>query len=163
MHLMETDFTKLELMSKKKMTFQVHIGIIWVRKCKSKLQDDLICSSGEYLKDIDRIVVPQDPLLDHKVPRPLMERGHCGGSWSTLETSWEGTEQFTNRDCNSDRVDFLQPLSRKSSKVKVDIFIFCRYKTRITIFFTEHAPREAGEHFKGCHLLRNRSKHCYKG
>ena len=72
---------------------------------------------GEYLKDLDRILVPQDPLLDHKVPRPLMERGHCGGKWSTLEASWKGLEKFTNRDCPTNQEGYLQPLSRQSSKV----------------------------------------------
>ena len=35
--------------------------------------------SGEYVKDIDFELLPQDPLLDDKFPRPLVERGYCYG------------------------------------------------------------------------------------
>ena len=77
--------------------------------------------SGEYVKDLDNIIMPQDPILQHKIPIPLMEKGHCLGVWSSMENSWydEGGESYlTNRDCQSfDPSDFSQPLSVSSSKV----------------------------------------------
>ena len=42
---------------------------------------------GEYIKDIDKIVLPQDPLLANKFPTPIMERAACGGIWEALEES----------------------------------------------------------------------------
>lgn len=77
---------------------------------------------GEYLKDLDNKIIPQDPILQHKIPIPLMEKGHCLGVWSSLENSWYddggGEDYLTNRDCSSyDPSDFSQPLSVSSSKV----------------------------------------------
>ena len=90
------------------------IGITWVRMVEFKKKVIGKCHSipGEYLKDLERIVLPQDPLLDHKVPRPVMERGYCGGVWSTLELS-----QISNaRDCSNENGD-PQYLSKYTSKV----------------------------------------------
>ena len=78
----------------------------------------LLSFQGEYLKDLDKVLLPQDPLLNNKVPRPLIERGHCNGVWGPLEQSWYDKEEYNNRDCGHyDPVDYLQPLSRLSSKV----------------------------------------------
>ena len=74
---------------------------------------------GEYLKDVDQDIVPQDPLLDHKVPRPIMERGYCGGFWSNLEETWKEKNMFTNRDCST--TDFTHPLSRRTSKESIEL------------------------------------------
>ena len=71
---------------------------------------------GEYLKDLDQVIVPQDPLLDNKIPRPIMERGYCGGLWSTLESSWSSEERYSIRDCHSWPSDFQQPLSKHTSR-----------------------------------------------
>ena len=54
------------------------------------------------------------------------------GIWMGMEQSWEMDEYYTNRDCYSyDPTDYLQPLSRLSSKVKLydfktknEVFIF---------------------------------------
>ena len=37
------------------------------------------------MKDVDRVLLPQDPSLDHKFPRPVTERSHCGGIWEAME------------------------------------------------------------------------------
>ena len=133
--LVTTSMDILALMSWMDLTMKTHIGLIWVLWANIIIpyNNINIVSSGEYLKDLDRILLPQDPVLDDKVPRPVMERGHCGGQWNNLESSWEGGERWSNRDCHSTPEDFLQPLSRYSSKVKIQIFdclliIFCFQK-----------------------------------
>ena len=74
--------------------------------------------TGEYLKDLDQDLLPQDPLLDHKIPRPLVEKGLCGGLWNTLESSWKDSDGVqTIRDCSES--DYVQPFSRLSSKVSI--------------------------------------------
>ena len=103
------------------------------------LDEQTIFCVGEYLKDLDQILMPQDPLLKNKIPRPLMERGHCQGIWSDLEQSWvgnprqteeniynflfihmnsntKGDDTYKNRDC-TDNDGYLQPLSKHTSKV----------------------------------------------
>ena len=71
---------------------------------------------GEYLKDLDQALLPQDPLLDHQVPRPLVEKGLCKGLWGPLEKSWQDSDGVqTYRDCS--HTDYIQPFSRLSSKV----------------------------------------------
>ena len=86
--------------------------------------------AGEYVKDLDWAVLAQDPVLASKVPRPLVEKGHCQGIWAPLENTWyEAAEDYTTfRDCwDYDPPDHLQPLSRYSSKVR------CRYLDNISI------------------------------
>ena len=60
-------------------------------------------------------------MLRHKIPIPLMEKGHCAGVWNPLESTWYdagGDDYVTNRDCSSyDPVDYVQPLSTSSSRV----------------------------------------------
>lgn len=72
--------------------------------------------AGEYIKDIDKIVLPQDPLLENKFPIPIMERAACGGIWEALEESekekWDGT---LYRDCFAE--EYFQPLAMFDSKV----------------------------------------------
>ena len=36
---------------------------------------------GEYVKDTDFLLLPQDPLLDNKFPRPLVSRRLCEACW----------------------------------------------------------------------------------
>ena len=75
-------------------------------------------SSGEYVKDLDQILIDQDPLLDYKVPRPLVERGYCSGTWSNFDSQWPW-DQPQPRDCwDSDMNGYEQPLSRHPSQVK---------------------------------------------
>ena len=94
--------------------------------------------SGEYVKDIDFELLPQDPLLDDKFPRPLVERGYCYGIFDPVGSCFvyykiKGnhyplsflsqvdnanrleTGDIKNRDCESG--DYLQPLSDVSSSV----------------------------------------------
>ena len=53
------------------------------------------------MKDLDWVVLAQDPVLASKVPRPLVEKGHCQGIWAPLENTWyEAAEDYTTfRDC----------------------------------------------------------------
>ena len=77
-----------------------------------------VCS-GEYVKDVDFLLLPQDPLLDVKFPRPVVERGSCNGMWRGLDKKNEDEEgNVRNRDCGDG--DYLQPLSKQSSEVKFD-------------------------------------------
>ena len=73
---------------------------------------------GEYIKDIDKIVLPQDPLLANKFPTPIMERAACGGIWEALEESekekWDGD---LYRDCFAE--EYFQPLAMFDSKVHI--------------------------------------------
>ena len=92
--------------------------------------------SGEYVKDIDFELLPQDPLLDDKFPRPLVERGYCYGIFDPVGSCFVyfnsypfplsfmsqvdnanrlETGDIKNRDCESG--DYLQPLSDVSSSV----------------------------------------------
>ena len=74
-----------------------------------------VCS-GEYVKDVDFLLLPQDPLLDVKFPRPVVERGSCNGMWRGLDKKNEDEEgNVRNRDCGDE--DYLQPLSKQSSEV----------------------------------------------
>ena len=75
-----------------------------------------ICCSGEYIKDVDRVVLPQDPVLDHKFPRPITERSHCGGIWEALEEDIKEDEDELKRDCYAD--GYIQPLSNFNSEVR---------------------------------------------
>ena len=76
---------------------------------------------GEYLKDLDQKLLPQDPLLNHKIPRPLVEKGHCLGIWTSLESPWldDTTDYgYSKRDCNDwNNPFYLQPLAKLTSKV----------------------------------------------
>ena len=77
---------------------------------------------GEYIKDIDKIVLPQDPLLANKFPTPIMERAACGGIWEALEESekekWDGD---LYRDCFAE--EYFQPLAMFDSKVHIFYYI----------------------------------------
>ena len=72
--------------------------------------------AGEYVKDIDFLLLPQETLLNLKYPRPLVERGYCYGVFQTVD---EGNKNemgdVKNRDCHSG--DYLQPLSSENSVV----------------------------------------------
>ena len=95
-------------------------GTTWVYNKLFRLFDTLYLFFilGEYIKDINFELLQQDRLLNHKIPRPLVEKGHCMGIWMGMEQAWESDEYYTNRDCMSyDPTDYLQPLSRLSSKV----------------------------------------------
>ena len=71
------------------------------------------------MKDLDNVLIPQESLLNNKLPRPLVEKGNCGGIWQNLEDKWdEDEEQKEVRDCYSSEPTHLQPLSRHSSKVR---------------------------------------------
>ena len=72
--------------------------------------------SGAYLKDVDQVVLPQDPTLDHKFPRPITERSHCGGIWEALEEDIKEDEDELVRDCYAD--GYIQPLSTFNSEVR---------------------------------------------
>ena len=104
------------------MTSLAVTGIIWVTLGQMFLKTLVLkYFVGEYIKDLDNKIMPQDPILQHKIPIPLMEKGHCSGVWNDLEASWYDTGDnayLTNRDCGSfDPSDFVQPLSASSSKV----------------------------------------------
>ena len=34
---------------------------------------------------MDNLLIPQESLLNNKLPRPLVEKGNCGGIWQNLE------------------------------------------------------------------------------
>ena len=59
------------------------------------------CFVAEYLKDVDRVLIPQDPLLDHEIQRPLMERADCGGTWQTFDQHKADISYYKliERDC----------------------------------------------------------------
>ena len=63
--------------------------------------------TGEHLKDVDQVLLAQDPILDHKFPRPITERSHCGGIWEALEE--EIKEDELVRDCYAE--GYIQPLA----------------------------------------------------
>ena len=70
--------------------------------------------SGEYIKDIDKIILPQDPLLNHKFPTPIIERGLCGGVWESMEDDLKEDDGTLYRNCDGED---LQPLALLTSKV----------------------------------------------
>ena len=81
---------------------------------------------GEYVKDVDDILLPREPLLDHKFPRPIVERGYCSGIWATIDDNDQN-----KRDCNE---EYPQPLSAFGSDVKfgkcfflIFFFVFRKY------------------------------------
>ena len=83
-----------------------------------KIGVDNFFSSGEYVKDVDFLLLPQDPLLDIKYPRPVVERGYCYGIFQALdEKNRDDTGKIGNRDCDSG--DYLQPFSEMSSRVSL--------------------------------------------
>ena len=43
--------------------------------------------SGEYVKDVNFSLLGQERLLEHRFPRPVMEKGYCmyTGTWAALE------------------------------------------------------------------------------
>ena len=76
----------------------------------------LFAIAGEYVKDVDFLLLPQDPLMDLKFPRPVVERGYCYGIFNALEEkNRDDTGKIGNRDCDSG--DYLQPLADFSSRV----------------------------------------------
>ena len=90
---------------------------------------------GEYVKDIDFLLLPQDPILDLKFPRPVVERGYCYGVFQALEVkNRDDTGKIGNRDCDSG--DYLQPLSGLSSRVTQlwshPVFYCCCFQTMMT-------------------------------
>ena len=42
---------------------------------------------GEYVKDVNFSLLGQERLLEHRFPRPVMEKGYCmfTGTWAALE------------------------------------------------------------------------------
>ena len=108
------------------MTLLVPIGIIWVKFLFLFALLRFYFYSGEYLKDLDGTIIPQDPLLMHKVPIPIVEKGACGGIWQNLEFTWDYTTTHLERDCWStyEPADYLQPLSKLSSSVPIIKFLY---------------------------------------
>ena len=78
---------------------------------------------GEYIKDVDKIIIPEDPLLKDKFPTPIMERGHCDGIWESMEESRrEDNDGVLIRDCYGP--EYIQPLANMNSKVSLT-YIYC--------------------------------------
>ena len=58
------------------------------------------------MKDINFALLPQERVLDHRFPRPVMEKGYCHeytGTWAPVEeenrdpnTGNQGKDDFTN-------------------------------------------------------------------
>ena len=70
------------------------------------------------MKDIDGLVLPKDPLLNHTYPSPLSERGNCGGKWEVFEDELKDeNDDVLDKDCYAD--EYTQPLSLEDSKVKL--------------------------------------------
>ena len=63
------------------------------------------------------MVLPQDPVLDHKFPRPITERSHCGGIWEALEEDIKEDEDELVRDCYAE--GYIQPLATFNSEVSL--------------------------------------------
>ena len=102
------------------LTLTRHTGLTWVMIivfiCFAVLVSlQTFSCSGDYLKDVDRVVLPQDPILDHKFPRPITERSHCGGIWEALEDDIKEDEDELVRDCYAD--GYIQPLATYNSEV----------------------------------------------
>ena len=70
------------------------------------------------MKDIDQKLLPQDPLLNHIIPRPLIENGVCGGQWRGLDKERAKDPKHIKRDCDPKSVD-PQHFSLMSSKVSL--------------------------------------------
>ena len=69
------------------------------------------------MKDIDQLILPQDPLLNHTYPSPIMERANCGGKWEVFEDELKDANgDVLDKDCYAE--EYLQPLSLENSKVK---------------------------------------------
>ena len=69
------------------------------------------------MKDIDQVILPQDPLLNHTYPSPIMERANCGGKWEVFEDELkDANDDVLEKDCYAE--EYLQPLSLENSKVK---------------------------------------------
>ena len=92
-------------------------GSTWVTLITLSRSELCICLiTGEYVKDVDDILLPREPLLDQKFPRPIVERGYCSGIWSTIDDNAEN-----KRDCNE---EYPQPLSAFGSDVEFWTFYF---------------------------------------
>ena len=70
------------------------------------------------MKDVDKILIPTDPLLNLSVPLPLTERDLCGGVFESMEEHYveddpEGTK--FKRDCYAE--SYPNKLSFALSKV----------------------------------------------
>ena len=70
---------------------------------------------------MDRVLLPQDPVLDHKFPRPIIERSHCGGIWEALEEDTKEDEGELVRDCYAD--GYMQPLAIHNSEVWGEVMV----------------------------------------
>ena len=70
---------------------------------------------------MDRVLLPQDPVLDHKFPRPITERSHCGGIWEELEEGTKEDEGELVRDCYAD--SYIQPLAIHNSEVLGEVMV----------------------------------------
>ena len=77
----------------------------------------LMTLAGEYMKDVDRVLLPQDPSLDHKFPRPVTERSHCGGIWEAMEEDMKEDDGELARDCYAQ--GYVQPLATFNSEVEI--------------------------------------------
>ena len=74
---------------------------------------------AEYLKDVDRVLIPQDPLLDIELQRPLVERADCGGTWQSFDEykAKNSPHELIERDCVGEpypEYGFLQKNSKDS-------------------------------------------------
>ena len=72
---------------------------------------------GEYLKDIDRILLPIDPNLNMSMPLPLTERDACGDVFEILEDDAKEDGGELKRDCYAEA--YPQDISTATSKVYV--------------------------------------------
>ena len=108
----------------------------------------LFSFTGEYVKDVDFLLLPQDPLMDLKFPRPVVERGYCFGIFNALEEkNRDDTGKIGNRDCDSG--DYLQPLADFSSRV-------CKAPRKINLnqfFCLENDNRSTKEYLQSCNVL----------
>lgn len=124
-------------------------GIIWVTKemkCAWFTVSSVLL--GEYVKDVDDILLPREPLLDHKFPRPIMERGYCNGIWATIDDN-----EQNKRDCND---EYPQPLSAFGSDV--EFWICCFWN--LLFLFLENIERQTEKHLQGSDVL-HAGRECY--
>ena len=86
------------------------------------------------MKDVNYTLLPQDPILDFKFPRPVVERGYCYGKWQAVDESrTDESGDVKNRDCNSGH--YSQPLSGVDSTVSCT---FCKHLKALTIVNSDH-------------------------
>ena len=79
---------------------------------------------GEYVKDVDKILIPTDPLLNLSVPLPLSERDLCGGVFESMEEYYQEndpTGEKFRRDCYAESYPHSLSFAKNAvSKVILD-------------------------------------------